>query len=56
MGFNSRKDKSFIKGSTYTFWEIVVAPLVDACLVFIECQTLEVVECGALTNLIGRVT
>jgi len=34
----------------------VDAPLVDQCPVSIECQVLDMVECGALTNVIARVT
>lgn len=55
-GFNSRKDKFAITGLSYTIGETVDAPLVDACPVSIECEVVEMVECGALTNVIGRVT
>ncbi|GGE33796.1 flavin reductase family protein [Streptococcus himalayensis] len=55
-GFNSRKDKFALTGLSYTVGETVDAPLVDACPVSIECEVIEMVECGALTNVIGRVT
>ncbi|MGT2785015.1 flavin reductase family protein [Streptococcus merionis] len=55
-GFNSRKDKFAITGLRYTVGETIDAPLVDACPVSIECEVIELVECGALTNIIGRVT
>ena len=55
-GFNSRKDKFALTGLSYTIGETVDAPLVDQCPVSIECQVLDMVECGALTNVIARVT
>lgn len=55
-GFNSRKDKFAITGLEYSIGETVDAPLVDACPVSIECEVIEMVECGALTNVIARVT
>lgn len=55
-GFNSRKDKFSLTGLSYTVGDTVDAPLVDACPVSIECEVIELVECGALTNIIGRVT
>lgn len=55
-GFNSRKDKFALTGLSYTVGETVDAPLVDACPVSIECEVVEMVECGALTNVIARVT
>ena len=50
-GFNSRKDKFALTGLSYTIGETVDAPLVDQCPVSIECQVLDMVECGALTNI-----
>lgn len=55
-GFNSRKDKFAITGLTYTIGQTVDAPLVNECPVSIECQVIEMVPCGALTNVIARVT
>lgn len=55
-GFNSRKDKFAITGLTYKIGETVDAPLVNECPVSIECEVIEMVECGALTNVIARVT
>ena len=55
-GFNSRKDKFALTGLDYTIGETVDAPMVTACPVSIECQVVEFVECGALTNIIARVT
>lgn len=55
-GFNSRKDKFAITGLTYSIGETVDAPMVNECPVSIECEVIELVECGALTNVIGRVT
>ena len=55
-GFNSRKDKFALTGLSYTIGETVDAPLVDQSPVSIECQVLDMVECGALTNVIARVT
>lgn len=55
-GFNSRKDKFALTGLTYTIGETVDAPLVNECPVSIECEVVEMVEFGALTNVIARVT
>lgn len=54
-GFNSRKDKFAITGLTYDIGEEVDAPLVNECPVSIECEVVELVECGALTNIVARV-
>ncbi len=55
-GFNSRKDKFFLTGLTYTVGETVDAPLVNESPISIECEVVELVECGKLTNIIGKVT
>ncbi|MGQ7383801.1 flavin reductase family protein [Streptococcus suis] len=55
-GFNSRKDKFFLTGLTYRVGETVDAPLVNECPISIECEVVELVECGKLTNIIGKVT
>lgn len=55
-GFNSRKDKFTLTGLTYTLGETVDAPLVNECPVSIECEVVDMVEFGALTNVIARVT
>ncbi|HEM3695986.1 TPA: flavin reductase family protein [Streptococcus suis] len=55
-GFNSRKDKFALTGLTYTVGETVDAPLVNECPISIECEVVELVECGKLTNIIGKVT
>lgn len=55
-GFNSRKDKFSITRLAYSIGETVDAPLVDSCPVSIECEVIEMIECGALTNVIARVT
>ncbi|HFI0042340.1 TPA: flavin reductase family protein [Streptococcus suis] len=55
-GFNSRKDKFALTGLTYTVGETVDAPLVNECPISIECEVIELVECGKLTNIIGKVT
>ncbi|MBF0698447.1 flavin reductase family protein [Streptococcus danieliae] len=54
-GFNSHKDKFNLTGLTYSLGEADV-PLVDACPLVIECQVVEMVPCGALTNVIAKVT
>ncbi|MGT2756295.1 flavin reductase family protein [Streptococcus ovuberis] len=55
-GFNSRQDKFALTGLTYELGETIDAPLVNECPVSIECQVVEMVACGALTNVIARVT
>ncbi|WP_105144852.1 flavin reductase family protein [Streptococcus suis] len=55
-GFNSRKDKFSLTGLTYSIGETVDAPLVNKCPISIECEVVELVECGKLTNIIGKVT
>ncbi|MBY5024825.1 flavin reductase family protein [Streptococcus suis] len=55
-GFNSRKDKFSLTGLTYSIGETVDAPLVNECPISIECEVVELVECGKLTNIIGKVT
>lgn len=55
-GFNSRKDKLSLMGLTYTVSETVDAPLVNECPISIECEVVELVECGKLTNIIGKVS
>lgn len=55
-GFNSRKDKFALTGLTYTVGETVDAPLVNECPISIECQVVELVECGKLTNIVAKVT
>lgn len=55
-GFNSRQDKFALTGLSYSMGQTVDAPLLDACPVSIECQVEELVEYGALTNVIARVT
>ena len=55
-GFNSRKDKFSITGLDYSIGETVDAPLVNDCPISIECEVIQMVECGALTNVIARVT
>ncbi|MET3557167.1 flavin reductase (DIM6/NTAB) family NADH-FMN oxidoreductase RutF [Streptococcus rupicaprae] len=55
-GFNSRQDKFALTGLTYELGETIDAPLVNECPVSMECQVIEMVACGALTNVIARVT
>lgn len=55
-GFYSRKDKFSLTGLTYSIGETVDAPLVNECPISIECEVVELVECGKLTNVIGKVT
>lgn len=55
-GFNNRKDKFALTKLAYSLGETVDAPLVDACPVSIECQVEDLVEFGALTNVVARVS
>lgn len=55
-GFNSHQDKFALTGLHYAIGTTVDAPVIDECLVAIECQVIDYQECGALTNLIARVT
>ncbi|MGT2934031.1 flavin reductase family protein [Streptococcus catagoni] len=55
-GFNSQKNKFDLTGLSYTIGESTDVPLVNECPVSMECQVIEMTECGALTNVVARVT
>lgn len=55
-GFNSRKDKFAITGLTYSPALTIDAPMVNECPVVIECEVVDMVPCGALTNVIAKIT